>query len=188
MTDPRVVRTRTLLHKALLAACAEQPLADATVAEITRRAGVGRATFYLHYDDLGALAVDACAELVREAVDALHAWEGRPDPAVPPPALPELLTAVADRAALYRGLLRPGGGGPLGELLHRELADRATRERLGRGLAGPAEPAVASAVAATFTGILADWLHGQVPGTVDDIAAQVWRLLAALHRAGAAGT
>jgi AcrR family transcriptional regulator len=180
-TDPRVVRTRGRLRAALLAACAEQPLDAVSVADVVRRAGVGRATFYLHYEDLDRLAVDACAEIVRAAVDALHASDTW-DPADPPPALGELLASVADHAGLYRGLLRPGGGGPLGEVLHRELAARCRSERHRRGLAGDAEDLVATAVAATFTGVLAGWLHDQVPGTPGKIARQVWRLLSALHR------
>src|SRR5690242_15555453 len=76
--DPRAARTRAKLRDALLEECARRPLAEAGVTAVVRRAGVGRATFYLHYADLEALAVDACADVVREAVDALHAWRGTP--------------------------------------------------------------------------------------------------------------
>lgn len=85
--DPRAARTRAKLRQALLEECAERPLEEIGVAALVRRAGVGRATFYVHYPDLEALAVDACADVVREAVDALHAWRGRPDPVSAPPAL-----------------------------------------------------------------------------------------------------
>ena len=87
--DPRAARTRARLREALLAECAERPLEEVGVAALVRRAGVGRATFYVHYPDLEALAVDACADVVREAVEALHAWRGRPDPVRAPPALAE---------------------------------------------------------------------------------------------------
>ncbi|MEV8532698.1 TetR/AcrR family transcriptional regulator [Streptomyces sp. NPDC051211] len=178
--DPRAARTRAALRRALLAECAERPLAEVSVAALVRRAGVGRATFYLHYTGLEALAVDACADVVREAVDALHAWRGIPDPAAPPPALGAFFEGLAPHAGLYRELLGPGGGGPLGLVLHRDLRARSTAER---SLAGAPEPElVASAVAAAFAGVLADWLHGLVEGTPDRIAGQVWRLLIALHR------
>ncbi|MGQ4419996.1 TetR family transcriptional regulator, partial [Streptomyces sp. SAS_269] len=65
--DPRAARTRTRLRAALLEECAERPLAEVGVAALVRRAGVGRATFYVHYDGLEALAVDACADVVRQA-------------------------------------------------------------------------------------------------------------------------
>lgn len=178
--DPRAARTRAKLRAALLAECAEHSLAEASVAALVRRAGVGRATFYVHYPDLEALAVDACADVVREAVDALHAWRGRPDPVIAPAALVEFFAALTPHTALYRALLTPGGGGPLGQVLHRDLRARSLAER---ELAGAADaPLVASAVAATFAGVLADWLHGRIEATSDEIAHQVWQLLVALHR------
>jgi AcrR family transcriptional regulator len=177
--DPRTARTRERLRQALLDECAERPLEEVGVAALVRRAGVGRATFYVHYADLEALAVDACADVVREAVDALHAWRGRPDPVHAPPALPAFFAGLVPHAALYRALLSPGGGGPLGRVLHRDLRAYSLRER---ELAGAADaPLVASAVAATFAGVLADWLHGLVEATPDEIADQVWQLLIALH-------
>ncbi|QXE38558.1 TetR/AcrR family transcriptional regulator [Streptomyces sp. GMY02] len=178
--DPRTARTRARLRQALLDECAERPFEEVGVAALVRRAGTGRATFYLHYPDLQALAVDACAEVVRDAVDALHAWRGVPDPRVPPPPLTVFFTGLVPHAALHRALLRPGGGGPLGELLHRELRERSRAEQALAGV--PAPELIASAVAAAFTGVLADWLHGLIEDTPEGIAARIWRLLVALHR------
>lgn len=80
---------------------------------------------------------------------------------------------------LYRALLSPGGGGPLGHVLHRDLRARSLTERT---LAGAPDAAlVASAVAATFAGVLADWLHGLLEGTPEEVAHQVWQLLVTLH-------
>ncbi|MCL6671732.1 MULTISPECIES: TetR/AcrR family transcriptional regulator [Streptomyces] len=177
--DPRAARTRARLRQALLAECAERPLAEVGVAALVRRAGVGRATFYVHYDGLEALAVDACADVVREAVEALHSWTGRPDPVHAPPALAEFFASLAPHAGLYRELLTPGGGGPLGRVLHRDLRAYSLRERERAGAADA--PLVASAVAATFAGVLADWLHGLLDGNAARIADEVWQLLVALH-------
>ncbi|KKZ73178.1 TetR/AcrR family transcriptional regulator [Streptomyces showdoensis] len=179
--DPRAERTRAKLRRALLEECADSPLAQVSVAALVRRAGVGRATFYLHYADLEALATDACADIVRDAVDALHAWRGTPDPASPPPALREFFDRITAHAGLYRELLRPGGSGPLGLVLHQELR---ARSRAERALAGAPEPdLIASAVAATFAGVLADWLHGLIGAAPAEIAQRVWGLLITLHRA-----
>ncbi len=178
--DPRAARTRARLRKALLEECALRPLGEISVAALVRRAGVGRATFYLHYADLEALAIDACADIVREAVDALHAWRGVPDPTTPPPALPAFFESLVPHTSLYRELLRPGGSGPLGRVLHEDLRARSRTERT---LAGAPEPdLIASAVAATFAGVFADWLDGLIEATPSEIAQQVWRLLVNLHR------
>ncbi len=183
--DPRTARTKARLRESLLAECAGSPLAEVSVSAVVRRAAVGRATFYLHYEDLTALAVDACADVVHAAVDALHAWQTGPaalPPARPPAALAGFLAGAAERAPLYRTLLLPGGGGPLGDRLHRELRERARAERAAAG--APHPDLVASAVAAAFTGVLADWLHDTVPATGPaDLADHLWRLLLALHRA-----
>ncbi|MFE0451241.1 TetR/AcrR family transcriptional regulator [Streptomyces sp. NPDC058914] len=177
--DPRAARTRARLRAALLEECAERPLEEVGVAALVRRAGVGRATFYVHYADLEALAVDACADVVREAVEALHAWKGRPDPVRAPAALAEFFASLTPHRALYRTLLTPGGGGPLGRVLHRDLRAYSLRERERAGAADA--PLVASAVAATFAGVLADWLHGMLEATPAEFADQVWQLLVALH-------
>ena len=175
-----------MMHDALRADVARARHAatrPGVVADVVRRAGVGRATFYLHYDDLHALALDACAELVRTAVSALHAGETLPGPADPPPELERLFVTVRERMPLYRTLLRPPAGGPLGELLHAELMERSLAERRRRRPGGSDDEAAACAVAAAFTGILADWVHGRVPGTPAELAAHVWRVLTAIHAA-----
>ncbi|MFJ7045693.1 TetR family transcriptional regulator [Streptomyces sp. JV178] len=178
--DPRAARTRAKLREALLDECARRPLDEVSVAALVRRAGVGRATFYVHYADLEALAVDACADVVREAVEALHAWRGRPDPVRAPAALVEFFASLTPHTALYRTLLAPGGSGPLGRVLYQDLRAYSLRER---ELAGAADaPLVASAVAGTFAGVLADWLHGRIEATSEEIAHQSWQLLVALHR------
>ncbi|NUP50023.1 MAG: TetR/AcrR family transcriptional regulator [Catenulispora sp.] len=179
--DPRAARTRARLCAALFEACAEQQLSDVSVADVVRRAGVGRATFYLHYSDLGELAVAACADVVREGVDALHAWRGVPVPDAPPPPLEAFFRKLDQHRALYASLLDSSGGGPLGLVLHRDLSERSRTER---ALAGAPEPElVGAAVAGAFTGVLAEWVHGLIPGTAAEVARWVWRLLIALHTA-----
>ncbi|MFD9542026.1 TetR/AcrR family transcriptional regulator [Streptomyces sp. NPDC060022] len=182
--DPRTARTRGRLREALLEACAERSLDRVSVADVVRGAGVGRATFYLHYDDLRALALDACAGPVREAVDALHAWDRTPPgPDAPPDELVALLADVRSRAAVYRSLLGPGG--PLGDLLHRELRQRSIDELRRRRPGGSGHDLTASAVAGLFTGMLADWVHDRTDATPEQLAGRIWRNLLAVHAAAA---
>ncbi|GAA2944282.1 MULTISPECIES: TetR/AcrR family transcriptional regulator [Streptomycetaceae] len=181
--DPRTARTRGRLREALLEACAERPLDQVSVADVVRGAGVGRATFYLHYDDLRALAVDACADVVREAVEALHAWDRTPPgPDAPPQELVALLREIRRRAAVHRSLLLPGGG-PLGELLHQELRQYSLDELRRRRPAGRGHDLTASAVAGLFTGMLADWVHDRTDATPEELAGRIWRTLLAVHAA-----
>ncbi|MYW31785.1 TetR/AcrR family transcriptional regulator, partial [Streptomyces sp. SID2119] len=41
----------------------------------------------------------------------------------------------------------------------------------------------ASAVAGIFTGVLADWVHGQVTAQPEQLAGRIWRMLLAVHAA-----
>ena len=54
--DPRVRRTRKLLEDSLRALLAEKPYESISVADISERATVNRATFYAHYADKQDLA------------------------------------------------------------------------------------------------------------------------------------
>jgi AcrR family transcriptional regulator len=50
-TDPRVLRSRQMLIKALLKLLARKDFEDISVQEIADEATLNRATFYLHYPD-----------------------------------------------------------------------------------------------------------------------------------------
>lgn len=49
--DRRIARTRNLCEQALLSLIKEQPFESISVQDIIERADIGRATFYLHYDN-----------------------------------------------------------------------------------------------------------------------------------------
>ena len=56
--DPRVKRTRQLLEEAFKSLMRERPGDEISVGEVTRRAGVNRATFYAHFTDIHHFAVE----------------------------------------------------------------------------------------------------------------------------------
>jgi len=68
--DPRVVRTRQLLQKALKELLGEGRFSEITVQDITERATVNRATFYAHFEDKYALLEDMLASDLRNALIA----------------------------------------------------------------------------------------------------------------------
>lgn len=63
--DPRVKRTRHLLQEAFRSLRKERPAGEISVVDVTRRAGVNRATFYAHFTDIHHFATD----LLRENFD-----------------------------------------------------------------------------------------------------------------------
>src|SRR5690606_42068527 len=68
--DPRAQRTRASLRAAVLDLAAERDLSAITVSAVAKRAGLNRATFYLHYPDVDALAADAMEEAVAHVARA----------------------------------------------------------------------------------------------------------------------
>lgn len=70
--DPRVQRTRQMFEEALLNLLEEKDYQKITVQEITKRASLNRATFYLHYydkDELLEQCLDQALEELRTSVN-----------------------------------------------------------------------------------------------------------------------
>lgn len=108
--DRRVQRTRLLLRQAMLSLILEQGYDAVNVQDITDRADVGRATFYLHYKDKEDLLLEVMAGIV-EAFEQriqqipLEAWEmaeGAP--------VAQVFLYAGEHAALYRAIMNGQGG------------------------------------------------------------------------------
>lgn len=62
--DRRVLKTRSLLHEALLGLMGEREYHRISVSQILQRANVGRWTFYTHFRDKEALLASAVQEML----------------------------------------------------------------------------------------------------------------------------
>ena len=116
-TDRRIQRTRRALRKALMDLIKEKGYDSLSVEEITQRANLGRATFYLHYKDKEDLLVDEFSELANERARTLSeipfsAWLPHfQDPEhtvanIPTEPFLMVFQHVADNAEIYRILLQ----------------------------------------------------------------------------------
>jgi AcrR family transcriptional regulator len=182
--DPRVRRTRRLLQEAVFALATEREFSAITVQDITRRAEVNRATFYLHYrdkEDLVAQALDALFDEITAEGRAFTDAHGRllPD-AVPPPIL-GLFRHVAERPELYRRLLAESGSSAFASrlrLFHERQFLEIWRD-MGRTAApGSPPPELRARFGATATqGVIGWWLeHGETE-SVETMAAWLWELV-----------
>lgn len=70
-TDRRIQRTRQALHTALLELTREKGYDSISIEEITERANIGRATFYLHYQDKEDLLLELFSEMANEKVQLI---------------------------------------------------------------------------------------------------------------------
>ena len=177
--DPRARRTRASLRAAALELAGERDPATVTLSAVAGRAGVNRATVYLHYPDLDALFADAMEEAVTTVARAARLCPLDAPPASAPPPLVELFEHVATHATVYARMLGPQGSARFAARLREALAD-ALLERFRAG----ARPASADGVpipvhAAYLAGALAGVIAHCAADTRDpaDTAAATWRLL-----------
>jgi AcrR family transcriptional regulator len=121
--DRRIVRTRGLLRAALLALIAERGYDALRVEDITERANLRRATFYLHYKDKDDLlfailteTFDALAQEQQHAPDALLGGKAAID------AFLMLFVHAEQYAQLYTTLLQSTAGAAVGRRIREYLA------------------------------------------------------------------
>ena len=116
-TDRRIQRTRQSLRTALLALIKEKGYDAISIEDITERANVGRATFYLHYKDKEDLLLEEFSEMANEKVQVLSkipfsAWlQSQEDIAraggkKPAPPLLIVFEHIYDNSELYYILLK----------------------------------------------------------------------------------
>jgi AcrR family transcriptional regulator len=90
--DPRIKRTRQLLHKAFHELLAEKTFEEITVHDIAERSTVNRATFYDHFSDKFALLEDIIAENFQSMLELRMAGSIGTCPA----SVKQLICAVCD--------------------------------------------------------------------------------------------
>ncbi len=132
-TDRRILKSKKALRDALSELIQEKGYDAVSVEEITQRANVGRATFYLHYKDKEELLLEEVNEMAKDRVQALSeipisVWEARDNlvesfadnqPMMP---LLQIFEHAAENASLYRVLLKGESSPRLAERIRRIVA------------------------------------------------------------------
>lgn len=105
--DPRVKRTMKMFEEALLELLSEKEYKKITVQEITKRASLNRATFYLHFYDKDEL-LEACLNNalldLRESVK-LPEYEFTYNGEQPHPTIIRLLEKMLENSRFYKIML-----------------------------------------------------------------------------------
>jgi AcrR family transcriptional regulator len=154
-TDRRVLRTRDTLGDALIALMQEKPFEEITVQQLLDRAGVGRATFYVHYRDKDDLFLSDMEDFLGQCSVALTRQGASANRLLP---VQEFFTHVREAREFYAALVRSGKMNDVQEL-GRGFFARSIEERLK--MAGvEMEPSQRSAWAYALAGSLfslLDW-------------------------------
>lgn len=112
--DPRVQRTRSQIEQAFLEELDRKSLQAVTVGDITRRAGVNRATFYAHFEDKYALFNHVVRVTFSET---LNAHLITTDPVYSPENMRNLIQATCDYFNYLNNQCPPA------ERVHRPIAE-----------------------------------------------------------------
>lgn len=180
-TDPRVIRTRQMLRDALIATILEKGYDATNIQDITERAGLRRATFYLHYRDKEELLFTVLHQTLDELMQQM------------PTASQNILTAETERAEqlitfyhvqkhadLYRAVLSGQGAAEITRNIREYLAARIRAkckvEHLEADESIPIE-VLANYLTAVRLNMIIWWLETNMPYTPEQMADMCTRLL-----------
>src|SRR5215468_1194800 len=124
-TDRRVQRTRQLLQGALLSLIRERGFEALSVQDILDRANVGRATFYVHFDnkeDLLASQIEDFRTTLREGQRRSLERTPRSDERVFAFSR-ELFEHVASHRDVFQAMVGERGGAVIRQMFHKMLLD-----------------------------------------------------------------
>jgi AcrR family transcriptional regulator len=166
MVDARILHTTAALREAVLRLAADRPVSEITVADVTRAAGINRATFYSHAVSPGSLLADVLTpelDRIRE-----HDAEQRAAGTSTPDALTRTaIESVIDHVVAHRDIYRKALPDPNDASLHRLLVEHFTVSCIEHIRAIDAdrlppiiEDVAAGFVAQGFVGAIEAWLAG----------------------------
>lgn len=178
--DRRIVRTRAMLQAALLDLIDKQGYDSISVADITDRADLRRATFYLHYKDKGDLLLATLESMFDQLVAQIEAVTVR-DPLAGKTDLATwraMFEHVAAHRTLYKNILTGASAAAIGRRIRAYLAERllmSLRAAPPESISLPAE-VIANYLAGAEVGLMIWWLESDAPYSAEDMAAMAQRL------------
>ena len=182
--DPRVVRTRQQLREALVSLIEEKGFDVLTVQDITDRAQLNRATFYLHYRDKQDLLENSLRDAVDELVTDIGTTadeQGQLISDESPRPIKAVFEHVAQHAHFYRVMLSAEGVPAFSAGIRAYMAEvtlhwLSALQPHARQSRVPLE-IVASSLSWSLLGVLIWWLEHDMPHPSDYMAEQFQLLI-----------
>jgi len=167
VTDPRALRTRDAINSAFVGLLHRRPYASIRVSDITRKAKVGRATFYAHFDSKDALLASQLSGVVMPMIEPVPGADYLVDAS-------RLFVHILSARTIYRSLCG-GSSGVVGERIIQDAIEAriamliAQRRMAGHAIA--AAPFIPRFVAGTLLALVAWALEQQPEPAADDLQA-----------------
>jgi AcrR family transcriptional regulator len=179
--DRRVERTRKLLQASLLALIVEQGFDGLRIEDITERANLRRATFYMHYKDKVELLFSALEVTFATLVEATEHYAADNGLGWKTHYEAYLLTFqhVEQNHVLYKALLNSQSGTQVIRHIHDYLAEMILKG-ISRSPTFPAtvpDEVLAHYIAGTELAMVMWWIEHDRPYPVDQMARMVYTLM-----------
>ncbi len=173
--DRRRERTQAALRKALIELIVEKGYAAVTVQDIVNRAGVGRASFYLHYPEGKDQLLLRIIETVQQDIVNRARTQG-----TSAPVSYYAFLHAAENKDFYRAILGGGGVARLISLFQQSSAAEAL-ERLKQFIpveqqANAPLEMIATYVTGALNGLLIWWLENDQPYPPEEMARRFQRM------------
>ena len=179
--DARAVRTRAALSSALIALMDGRPFDDISVQEICERAGVGRSTFYAHFQDKDEMYVRHIVVFGRRMGEQLG-WDPSRGTWRFPIAM--MFDHVRQMRPMIESLMKSRKAEFVMKVWQNNLAEvfeqRVEQERGGAPMAIPAE-ILAQQLAGTVITLMSWWMDHHQPHSAQEMEQHWERLVTGLR-------
>ncbi len=173
--DRRVQRTRKLLRESLMDLILEEGYDAISIQDITDKANLGRATFYLHFKDKDELLLDVMDQFMSEFLDNVPQFSQNQWRLEDHKAIVKLFDFAAEHYDLYRILIIGSGGITASRQLHRIIAENikaCIQKEIEELNAAPVIPPdfIANHFAGSLLATIYWWLDQDLPYSVEEMA------------------
>ncbi len=163
--DRRVKRSKSLMREALISLMQEKPFSEITAKDITVRADLNRATFYLHYNNIFGLLEELEDETVEGFARMLEEAEIRPGAAWEYPLIGHICDYIVENPDVCRCLLLNPHSDQLAAKLTNIMKQkgRQVRQEMGLETEDPKADYIHQFIACGAMGMVKQWLLEGMP-------------------------
>ncbi len=174
--DRRVQRTRKMLREALEALILEEGYDEVSIQDITEKANLGRATFYLHFRDKDELLLEVMDQLVATFFEQVPQGTAAQWHLEDTKSIVKLFDFAAEHYDLYRILTIGSGGITAARQLHTSIAENLKvylQSELEQNGTEPAVPIdfIVNHLSGALLATIYWWLESDLPYTSEEMAA-----------------